>query len=85
MANPEFTKGDWIVKASESPVAHGFIYINGGGFDISGAPDCVANAHLISAAPVMYAMLELLIDGDSINDSSIEKEAIDLLKKARGE
>ena len=44
-----------------------------------------ANAHLIAAAPDMYEMLEMLVNGDSINDHSIEKEVKALLTKARGE
>ena len=44
-----------------------------------------ANAHLIAAAPDMYEMLEMLVNGDSINDHSIEREVVTLLAKARGE
>jgi hypothetical protein len=83
--NTKFTEGKWVANASEFPFPHGLVYIENGGFDVSGAPDCVANAHLIAAAPDMYAMLEMLVNGDSINDHSIEKEVISLLTKARGE
>lgn len=48
-------------------------------------PDDAANANLIAAAPEMYAMLQFLADNDSINDSSIDKEVLALLAKARGE
>lgn len=43
------------------------------------------NAHLIAAAPEMYELLEMLINGDNINDHSIVREAESLLAKARGE
>ena len=48
--------------------------------DISGE-----NAHLIAAAPEMYAMLKFLVENDSINDHSIDKEVLTLLAKARGD
>lgn len=43
-----------------------------------------ANAHLISASPEMYAMLQELLDGGSLH--RMDAKAIsDLLAKARGE
>lgn len=44
-----------------------------------------ASAALIAAAPEMYEMLRMLVDNDSINDHSIDKEVMSLLAKARGE
>lgn len=52
MSEAKFTKGEWLAKAENyGGMKTGIIYIKGGGFDISGAPDAIANAHLIAAAP----------------------------------
>lgn len=77
------TQGKWSVNMS---CTH--IWIDAGEFTISqviGGELSLPDAHLIAAAPVMYAMLEMLVNGDSINDHSIERECIEILKKARGE
>lgn len=92
MSEARFTKGEWVV--------------NGGWVDCEGVPICSmgdewvtydndkANAHLIAAAPDMYAMLEgldeLLELLDSQTHPSIELdcqqyEIRNLLAKARGE
>ena len=55
-----------------------------GGFALSGTPDCIKNAQLISCAPEMYEMLEdiHLKLGDEYSD---DLDKIDkLLAKARG-
>lgn len=84
MSEAKFTKGDWKVNS----------LVNGRGFDISFNDDgeCIAeiihiesDAHLIAAAPEMYAMLDMLVDNDGINDCSIDREVESLLAKARGE
>ena len=97
MSDTKFTKGEWLARASESPFSHGFIYIDGGGFDVSDSPDCVANAHLIASAPDMYKEIEndiayfecLLIDAETLGEERAVQHKIDskneLLKKARGE
>jgi hypothetical protein len=89
--NTKFTEGKWTAFIGNGVIAiddsQGRAIINWPGFD----GECFsfskkkANAHLIAAAPDMYAMLEMLVNGDSINDHSIEKEVISLLTKARGE
>lgn len=86
--NTKFTKGEWIAKTTGfDGIKFGLVYIEGGGFDISGAPDCEANAHLIAAAPDMYKLLE---DFKSFAvrqgwDHVLINDAEKLLKKARGE
>ncbi len=47
--------------------------------------ESLANAHLIAAAPKMYEILKMLLDGDSINDFTIDIEVAKLLAQARGE
>jgi hypothetical protein len=85
MSETKFTKGEWIASA-ESFVGEktGIIYIEGGGFDISGAPDAIANTHLIAAAPEMYEFIKSLLVYDMLNDADTT-EALELLAKARGE
>ena len=59
MSQTKFTSGEWLAKTTGvDGIKFGLVYIEGGGFDVSGAPDCEANAHLIAAAPDMYAALE---------------------------
>ena len=58
----KFTKGKWVANASEFPFPHGHVFIQGGGFDVSRAPDCVANAYLIAAAPDMHDELVECLD-----------------------
>ena len=88
----KFTEGEWKANASEFPFAHGLVYINDGGFDVSGAPDCVANAHLIASAPDMYKLLDSIAELMNSDDQTIADEMVQkfddielLLKKARGE
>lgn len=90
MSETKFTKGEWVARTEKfGGMQIGLVYVDGGGFDISDAPDAVANAHLIAAAPEMYAMLEMaisLMDGDSIEDFTYQyREILELLAKARGE
>jgi len=82
--NTKFTKGDWNISFVGDAT-----YIDSDTgltiarvFDMEDSPH---DASLISSAPDMYAMLEMLVNGDSINDNSIEKEVLTLLAKARGE
>lgn len=56
MIEAKFTKGKWKARVDDSAVKTALIYLdNKGGFDISGAPDCIANAYLIAEAPEMYS------------------------------
>ncbi len=76
----KFTEGEWFVNGYE---------IQSKTYSIELAKVTVfnegkANAHLIAAAPDMYKMLELLVLGDSINDTTIDDEVRMLLAKARG-
>ncbi len=95
----DFTKGEWKVDATYST----FININTdsaciASVDVEGSiysEEELANAHLIAAAPDMYAILEKLMkamdnhdvwwvncpDSGGFDTNEIE----DLLKKARGE
>ncbi|MBX2848943.1 MAG: hypothetical protein KTR16_11525 [Acidiferrobacterales bacterium] len=75
MSEAKFTKGEWV--ASEGVGGGAIVYIPNGGFDISGIPDAIFNAHLIAAAPEMYEFIETHMGG--------YPEAEDLLAKARGE
>ena len=71
----KFTKGDWSIE-------HGsVVIIDGYSFEMLDEYD----ASLIAAAPKLYAMLEMLLSGDSINDHAIELEVSELLREARGE
>jgi len=83
----KFTQGEWVAKTGlVGGMKTGLVYIKGGGFDVSGAPDAIANAHLIAAAPDMYRMLEhleVLVDGVLIDE--IRDERSEVLSKARGE
>lgn len=80
--NAKFTKGEWVANASEFPFPHGLIYIDGGGFDISGDPNCVANAHLIASAPDMYEALRSICNGEGLQPGTTIEG---ILAKARGE
>ncbi len=89
MSEAKFTQGKWTARIDDSAVQTSLIYLSDkGGFDLSGSPDCIANAHLIAAAPEMYEMLgeinnwfikESVFSGDGHNDIEI------LLAKARGD
>ena len=71
----KFTAGDWSTE-------YGSVVIIGEyRFEMLSEGD----ASLIAAAPKLYAMLEMLLSGDSINDHAIELEVSELLREARGE
>ena len=63
MNNTKFTKGPWLVNIqgvdSFQSIA---VMVKGGGFEVTNMPDAKDNAHLIAAAPDMYAMIESLSD-----------------------
>ncbi len=86
----KFTKGDWSVDGDEvfseydcelHPIASCAC-----NWTCKDEPEILANAHLISAAPDMYEMLEMLVDkyiGDIPSGICADIEFI--LEKARGE
>jgi hypothetical protein len=83
MSGEKFTKGEWCIRTSKQMKAKCIVhYVNGGKMPLS---EGFANAHLITCAPEMYRVLKFLVENDSINDSSIDKEVLNLLSIARGE
>jgi len=100
MSEEKFTKGDWVIQEGDtfvdgsniaSELREGMIPI----VEVKYAylddeemteieTEQLANAHLISAAPQMYRMLETLINRYP-NSPHIQDPVIKLLAKARGE
>lgn len=107
MSDTKFTKGEWEV-ADGTKIGEQVLFIHIPEMESRGKVVCrltrvvythiplseqdIANAHLIAAAPELYAMLEGLLchfkSGDSdhfeLNDAKIP-ELDNLLAKARGE
>ena len=86
MSETKFTKGQWVAHTPVDGSSFAMVQIIGmGGFDISGMPDCVANCHLIAAAPEMYEMLNsIALTMECFH--GVDTDAIfKLLAKARGE
>ena len=85
MSEAKFTKGDWCIRLIDGKFA---IMRHDTGYGICSTVMCddtdKANAHLIAAAPSMYAMLQELLDGGSLHRMDA-KSISDLLAKARGE
>ncbi len=90
----KFTKGEWVNYDGDVTYCIGKVCIIESDCmptvvcDINnyfGKEERVANAHLIAVAPKMYEMLKMLLDGDSINDFTIDIEVAKLLAQARGE
>jgi 3D (Asp-Asp-Asp) domain-containing protein len=97
MSETKFTKGEWV-KNDELTVrtgAFGFISTELSGATHSGFRERGYNAHLIAAAPEMYAMLESLVDMQNKNYghgmethiklAAMAKDIQALLAKAQGE
>lgn len=89
MSKEKFTKGNWVAKTANGSIKHAVVYLSDkGGFDISNAPDCIANAHLIASSPEMYEMLNIfvqLVEGDRSEDFLYKfNEVKEILAKARG-
>jgi len=95
-----FTKGDWVaaIFKTGSKLHNACVYILGGGFEITHAPDAESNANLIAAAPEMYAehsnQIEFLtkiiqmfpVNSKEAMEVSDRIDAIKLIQaKARGE
>ena len=61
MSKAKFTKGEWRASTcSAGGLNTALVYLGSeGGFDLSGAPDCIPNAHLIAAVPDMLILLSL--------------------------
>jgi hypothetical protein len=90
MSETKFTKGRWVAHTPVDGRSFAMVQIIGmGGFDISGMPDCVANCHLIAAAPEMYSLLDEISDGlleaGGTGNCELAKRIEALLAKARGE
>ena len=85
MSETKFTKGEWSCRTGSEPMPFAVVYLsNEGGFDISDAPDCQANANLIACAPEMYAMLESMHNSGGLG-FGVHAKIEALLAKARGE
>lgn len=84
MSEAKFTKGAWNVKTTmcysscDKKCRHE-VLVND--IAVTCLEDSIANAHLITAAPEMYHMLEALRLGCSPKKGELNK----LLAKARGE
>lgn len=89
------TPGPWKLSAPED----GYVYVSGVGHsmfahvvwcmdDDDRSPHCEANAHLIAAAPDMFAalsnLLEAVIDGRPSKSKEIDRASV-ALARARGE
>ena len=90
MSGEKFTKGEWKVSNAyfDVDILHEHPAVWSGGYGVAQMCDLAestANANLIAAAPEMYRVLKFLVENDSINDSSIDKEVLNLLSIARGE
>ena len=90
MSETKFTEGKWI-KTGQFTVSIGgdesYLTTQQTGDYFSSVEEREANAHLISKAPDMYAMLENIAkyQFDSPSDSSKRDAIYKLLAEARGE
>ena len=58
MSGEKFTKGEWCIRTSKQIEAKCIVhYVNGGKMPLS---EGIANANLITCAPEMYRMIEIL-------------------------
>lgn len=99
MSEAKFTKGEWVkdYKGTEGHIKaisgfHGSLTPTVARFDVItpsiDEDEKEANAHLIAAAPELYAMLEMVMNILNGDDAINEVESSDiknLLAKARGE
>ena len=96
MSEEKFTLGNWKVSDQrEIPnMNYDYSIVDDGGWYIAHIENCSleeqeANAHLIAAAPVMYALLKMIADPATFMGAKTCEElrtAIEaVLKKARGE
>lgn len=90
MSETKYTKGEWEIYVSPVYLNQGYTSVESGEGRIFGCKmynsdqvEKIANAHLIAAAPELYAMLEQLSDMDG--NQMMKKEINELLTKARGE
>ncbi|AUR93856.1 hypothetical protein NVP1189B_30 [Vibrio phage 1.189.B._10N.286.51.B5] len=80
----KFTDGKWSALTHDGDLKEAVIYFSDkGGVDLSLAPDCVANAHLMAAAPKMYRLLDVIYKYS--DDQLYAEEIKKLLSEARGE
>lgn len=70
---------EWFVRSDGDDVAIASDIRDGFG-NISSA-----NAHLIAAAPELYAALALVVDREEISEDYIKEQAMIALRKAMGE
>lgn len=94
MKETKFTEGKWLI-ADGTKVGDQILFIHS---EVSGVicrltkyvantpltKEDIANAHIIAAAPEMYAMLKHISDFQTDNEN-IQKSINQLLAKARGE
>lgn len=89
----EFTKGEWeVIDATLQREQSLFVHVEGVGIvcrltkvidtHIPLSKQDIANAHLIAAAPSMYAALEALSKGEGLQPGTTIES---ILLKARGE
>lgn len=89
MSEAKFTKSEWVVHIVPVYLNHGYASVEYGDGRIHGEHmynsteiEVTANAHLIAAAPEMYAMLDSLLCLEGVIKTDKIKE---LLAKERGE
>ena len=94
MSNEKFTPGEWGV--SEFTYNNGDAYqctVSAGLPEVCicvptgrvNREQCKANAHLIAAAPEMYALLSLMVSPTIMMNDELRTTIEAVLKKARGE
>ena len=101
MSNEKFTPGKWEIEERQAHFKSFELY----GFDIhtqskricvsqtddpANIPQMQANAHLIAAAPEMYALLSVILSptammSQQFRDTGLRTAIENVLKKARGE
>ena len=94
MSETKFTKGEWQVSGDGLNVNSGGCRVARAysGSNIAYVQPARANAHLIAAAPEMYAIIANIVKYSKLNDSSVNEYTHNsilsfekLLAKARGE
>lgn len=89
MSEAKFTKGPWISMVRNDDDAMMSFYGVGIGKAFVSVSTCgnnsVHDAHLIAAAPEMYAFINKLTIGLANDFPSLRDSAIEILAKARGE
>ena len=97
----KFTPGEWVVEEHELAVGNyamvGFrirtdskIICAAQSNELKNKPEMQANAHLIAAAPEMYALLSIMVSptimmSENLRNDELRTAIEAVLKKARGE